>query len=252
MSNYGLQLWSVHDATEKDFEGAIREVAKMGYLSLEFAGYFGWEAERLRSLMDELSLTAKSTHQGIDGLRGDVLLEQIEYCKKLGIDTIVIPALSYDDETQLDSNIAEMIRINDALLSHGMKLAYHNHAFELMKYPYGKIPLYEIIEKTNLELQPDVFWLQVGGVDPLEFLEKHSSRISIVHIKDGKIDDVARTYTNSSDGVTDLALGEGDVDVKAIHDWCIKNNKRIVVETEGYNPTGLDEAKRCIDYLNSI
>ena len=34
---YGLQLYSVRDAMEADFENALKQVAEMGYTSVEFA-----------------------------------------------------------------------------------------------------------------------------------------------------------------------------------------------------------------------
>ena len=36
---YGLQLFSVRDVTERDMEGALRQVAEIGYRSVEFAGF---------------------------------------------------------------------------------------------------------------------------------------------------------------------------------------------------------------------
>ena len=38
---YGLQLYSVRDAAEKDYEMTLREVAAMGYEYVEPAGFFG-------------------------------------------------------------------------------------------------------------------------------------------------------------------------------------------------------------------
>ena len=37
---YGLQLYSVRDAMEVDFEGTLKKVAEMGYSYVEFAGFF--------------------------------------------------------------------------------------------------------------------------------------------------------------------------------------------------------------------
>ena len=41
---YGLQLFSVRDVTENDLEGALRQVAEMGYSAVEFTGFFGHSA----------------------------------------------------------------------------------------------------------------------------------------------------------------------------------------------------------------
>ena len=44
MCEYGIQLYSVRDITEKDLPGAIRQMAEMGYKGMEFAGFFGHSA----------------------------------------------------------------------------------------------------------------------------------------------------------------------------------------------------------------
>ena len=50
---YGLQLFSVRDVTERDMEGALRQVAEMGYRSVEFAA---WLQKRMNSGMKRLVL----------------------------------------------------------------------------------------------------------------------------------------------------------------------------------------------------
>ena len=44
---YGLQLYSVRDAMEADFENALKQVAEMGYTYVEFAGFFGKPIEEI-------------------------------------------------------------------------------------------------------------------------------------------------------------------------------------------------------------
>ena len=38
---YGIQLYSMRDLAEKDFEAAVAKAAEIGYSSIEFAGFFG-------------------------------------------------------------------------------------------------------------------------------------------------------------------------------------------------------------------
>ena len=38
--DYGLQLYSVRDMAEKDFEGTLKAVADLGYEFVEPAGFF--------------------------------------------------------------------------------------------------------------------------------------------------------------------------------------------------------------------
>ena len=38
----------------------------------------------------------------------------------------------------------------------------------------------------DLLMEPDVYWLQVGGVEPAKFLRDQGSRCKLVHLKDEK------------------------------------------------------------------
>ena len=66
----GLELYSVRDSLQKDPEGTIRAVAKMGYQDVEFyAPYFEWseaQAKQMRKLLDDLGLRCYSTHNDED------------------------------------------------------------------------------------------------------------------------------------------------------------------------------------------
>ena len=60
----GLQLYSVRNDMEKDFEGTLKAVKDMGYDYVEFAGFFGKSADEVKDILDRLGLTAISVHEG--------------------------------------------------------------------------------------------------------------------------------------------------------------------------------------------
>lgn len=78
----GLQLYTVRDNTEKDFEGTLRAVAAMGYEGVEFAGYGGISAEEMKALLTELNLTAIGSHISLEQLENN-LEGEIEYLKTI-------------------------------------------------------------------------------------------------------------------------------------------------------------------------
>ena len=49
---YGLQLYSVRDVTDKNMEYALEKVAEMGYSFVEFAGFFGIPAKEIKRMLD--------------------------------------------------------------------------------------------------------------------------------------------------------------------------------------------------------
>ena len=62
-------------------------------------------------------------------------------------------------------------------------------------------------------------------------------------------------YRHLKDGTRDrkgLALGEGEAPVPAVRDKAIELGLRMIVESEGLQPTGIEEVTRCMNYLRSV
>ena len=60
-----LQLYSVRDEVEKDFEGTLKAVSEFGYDGVEFAGLYGKTPEDVRKLCEKYGLVPVSAHVGI-------------------------------------------------------------------------------------------------------------------------------------------------------------------------------------------
>lgn len=103
---YGLQMYSVRDAAEKDLLGTLEKVAALGYHYAEFAGFFGHSAETVRDKLLACSMEVSSTHTGVQELTDDVIGETIRYHKTLGNRLIIIPGADLDDQKKLDDFIA--------------------------------------------------------------------------------------------------------------------------------------------------
>ena len=63
-----LQLYSVRDELEADFEGTVRKVKELGYDGVEFAGLYGKSAAEVKALLDEVGLIPVSAHVPLDDL----------------------------------------------------------------------------------------------------------------------------------------------------------------------------------------
>ena len=75
----------------------------------------------------------------------------------------------------------------------------------------------------------------------------------MIHLKDGiPSADSDKNYDHVHDNVHGKALGEGKAPVEKIRAWAIAHNVRMVVESEGLDPTGPDEVGRCIRFLRSL
>lgn len=55
----------------------------------------------------------------------------------------------------------------------GLYFGYHNHSFEFVKFD-GKFIMDRLIEESNLDTVRfivDTYWLQYGGVNPVDFIK---------------------------------------------------------------------------------
>ena len=90
----GVQLYTVRDQMEDDFDGTIAKVAQIGYKEVEFAGYFGHTGQQVRAVFDKNGL-ARSTHVQYGEL-DDKLPSVIESSKAIGPKYIVCPWIPED------------------------------------------------------------------------------------------------------------------------------------------------------------
>ncbi len=61
-----------------------------------------------------------------------------------------------------------------------------------------------IDEAPGLHFIPDTYWLQVGGVNPAEYLYKLKGRVEVCHFKDMRIVNNAQRYAECGTGNIDL------------------------------------------------
>ena len=253
MVEYGLQMFSVRDLTDKDLRGALKKVADLGYKYIEFAGFFGNSAEDVKAWLDENGLICSGTHTQLAELAPEKIEKTISYHKTIGCDNIIVPGMRFGDKETVDLQIARLNYADKVLKEHGLRLGYHNHSRELVPNHDDQIVENEILNRTNVEIEVDTFWAYNSGIDAMAFLNENKDRISVIHLKDGFVSAPEnKTYDDVHTGVSGKALGEGEAPVKDFRAWAIENNVRMVVESEGLNPTGPEEVGRCIKFLRSL
>lgn len=236
---YGLQMYSVRDAAEKDLRGTLEKVAALGYHYAEFAGFFGYSAEAVRDKLLECGMEVSSTHTGMQELADDVIGETIRYHKTLGNRLIVLPWADLDNQQKLDDFVVQTEKVQARLADEGIRLGYHNHAHEFKPNADGSCIWEQLEERTRLDLEIDTYWAFVGGRDPLEMMERLKKRVRIIHIKDGLVDGSGRP------------LGMGEAPAAAVYRKAVELGDRLIVESETCQPSGLEEARICMDFLKA-
>lgn len=252
-TEYGLQMYSVRDLTKESMRSALEQVAKAGYKYIEFAGFFDNSAGEIKKMLDELGLVCSGTHTGIDAIKAENIEETIAYHKAIGCENLIVPGCDWSSMEKADENIDTLNEAQKLLAQNGIRLGYHNHSGEFLPTDYGIIIENEIIARTGVELEIDTFWLFNAGIEPINYLEDHKDRIRVIHLKDGIPSPAEnKNFEKVHTDVKGLSLGLGEAPVKAVREWAIKNNVLMVVESEGLEPTGIEEVTRCIDFLRTL
>lgn len=216
IQNLGVQLFTLREWLNRDFEGALRWLADNRYQELEFAGYFGRSADDIRSLMGELDLRAPSAHISPPEAGGNIdpfklspeemmklvaqvfapdqlrrrVEESLPIAKALNHKYLVLPILPPSLMQSLNDIkiVAKGIQHAGQLCAQeGLALAYHNHDFELQPLDgeYGALDiLLQETDDTELVLELDIYWVVNAGRDPLEYFMRYANRIPCCHIKD--------------------------------------------------------------------
>lgn len=205
-SRIGVQLWTVRDVLYGEgVYSTLQQVADAGYRNIEPFDLAGESAEQWREWMDELGLRAPSIHRGIDLLDND-LDQVIHDAKVLGVRYVTLNWVA--NEWRTEEGVEEMAAIlNEAgreLRRHGIRLLHHNHDFEFTTtFDDGSTMFERLAEMTDpryVNFQADLYWVNAGGVDVVDFLEEYGHRVETVHVKDTAEDG---SFADVGEGVTD-------------------------------------------------
>ena len=199
-----LQLFTVREGLEEDFDGTFAELAERGYTAVEPYDFVA-NADRIAAALEKHGMEAPSGHTFIvsesfinpDGSGTEVSVptwdETFDAAEKLGMTMVIEPYT--DPELWSDPKEIEHIanRLNAAAkvaAERGLRVGYHNHAHEL-EAKHGDQTGLELLESMldpEVLLELDLYWVLRGGVDPVELVKKFGDRVKLVHAKDGSLD----------------------------------------------------------------
>lgn len=242
MTDYSIQLYSVRDCMEKDFEGTLKALSEMGYTTVELAGFlgtYGRSVEEFKETLKKYDLKVSGSHSDLLDLVNNYD-ETIAFHKKIDNKNYIIPIADLSSQEKIDSFVKTVNYLIPKLAGDGITLSYHNHSEEFSVNSDGSNPYEQLIYRTDIMLEVDTYWAYVGMKNPVGLLNRIADRISFIHLKDG---------SSEGDG---KPLGMGFAPLKSIFDTANKHKIPIVVESETVTPNGLAEAKICIDFIHSL
>ena len=228
----GIQLYSVRSLigvfgkSQGDYKPVLKQLADMGYTSVEAASYkdgmlYGQTPEQFRKDVEDAGMRVISTHCTLN--LSDEELASGDFSKALawwdeciaahkaaGAEYIVVPSMrKISTLKDLQTYCRYFNEVGARCAAAGMKFGYHNHSHEFNKIEGQVIEDY-MIENTDPDkvfFELDVYWASKGGVNPSAYIQKYAGRFPLLHIKD--VDIIGASETIDFESIFKAAYKQG-------------------------------------------
>lgn len=240
----GAQFFTLRDFCKDtdSFAESLKKVADIGYKTVQISGTCQYEPEWLKGELEKNGLECVLTHIPADKLQNGPAKVAKDHdvfnCKYVGLGSF-----GFNEEKNIDDFIRIYKPVTSTLKQAGKYFMYHNHDGEFKKFN-GKIVLENLAEAFSpdeMGFTLDTFWVQAGGGDPAQWIEKLSGRVPCIHLKD---------YAY---GRKMAVIGEGNINFDRVFEKAESaGTKYMLVEQDdcnGKNP--FDCLKRSYEFLKS-
>lgn len=253
----GLQLYSLRELLPQDPRGVIAKVAAAGYKEVETYGYsaeggfWGLDPKSFKNLLIENGLTAPSGHYGIDKYIQDGNEEELKSfiaaASAIGSEYLTVPYLGDALRQNADDYKKVAAKLNQAgalCKASGLKIAYHNHDFELKSW--GDTTGLEIMLKETdpklVDFEMDIYWVVRSGKDPVQLFDAYPGRFTMWHVKD----------MDKANNEKNIEVGSGGIDYKTIFKGAKKAGlKHAIMEQENFDMEPYASIKQSQNYIKT-
>lgn len=250
----GVQLWSVREQLKEDLEGTLHQLGAIGYREVELFKTPKSPRE-FRKKVEAAGLKCVSGHFELRDLKDPAT---IAAAQELGLAymILVFPALPAFAGQSVDANFKQFVpryeklslsdykwnaeQLNlcaENLKRSGIRTGYHNHAIDFKNFG-GTLGFDALIQNTEPGLvcfEMDCGHVIHAGYDPIAYLNKHPTRIELLHIKDLVPGYHVSTTLDTEDKDTNAEIGFGTIDWKKLFETAAHHGhvKHYFVEHEG-------------------
>jgi sugar phosphate isomerase/epimerase len=248
--NIGLQLVSVRYAMEKDPVKTIQQLGRMGFSFVETFVYndgkfYGMTPLEFKKLLNEngLQFTGSMVFKNLPNANNwKETMQWWEKCikdhKEAGVEYITTSnneIKNIKSIQDLDKFVQYYNTVGKLCKQNGIIFGFHNHQGEFLKVD-DQVILDYWLQHTNpkyVQFQSDLYWMKIGGVNPIDYYKKYSGKFFSWHVKD------------------DAELGQsGTTDFGAIFKYVRQSGlKYTLVEVENFNYDPLLSVEMGYHYL---
>ncbi len=243
----GAQFFTIREFCKdtESFALSLKKVADIGYRYVQISGTCEFDPQWLAQQLEMNGLRCVLTHTSPAKLTADAAQVAKDHTV-FGCDNVGLGYYRFD-ETDPNKTYANFLTtympVAHALQENGKYFMYHNHASEFQKVD-GKLVLDRLAEDFPPELMGftlDTYWVQKGGGDPAQWIEKMAGRLPVIHLKDYAYDAVM------------AVVGEGNINFDRVFEKAEAAGTRyMLVEQDNCNGEDpFDCLKRSYDYLKA-
>jgi sugar phosphate isomerase/epimerase len=243
-----LQLYTLRDQlkTPADIAASLKKVRAVGYQAVQASGLGPISEPDLLSILDGEGLKLCATHEPAVRIVNEPE-KVVERLQMLGCKYTAYPhpaGVDIGDMAQVARLAKQLDHAGEILYNAGQVLAYHNHAFELMRSGDRTVLdyLYEETDARFLQGEIDTYWIQYGGGDPVEWCQKLDGRLPLLHLKDYRF-----TMKNQPEFAE---IGYGNLNWKRIIAAAEESGCQwFIVEQDTCPGDPYDSVKKSFDYI---
>ncbi|MEM7454088.1 MAG: sugar phosphate isomerase/epimerase [Planctomycetota bacterium] len=260
LETIGLQLWTVRNQLEEDPRKTMEAISEAGYKQVELMDVMN-QASEIVPIASELFMGVNSAFLNWQTLANpgegvptidEIISEAVDW----RLNHLVFGYIGKGHRETADHYKRHIEAANEAgakAKEAGIQLCYHNHSFEFQPLDDGKCGFDMMVEGFDHELvkfEIDVFWVQVGGRDPIEVMKQLGSRVAQVHLKDlqegtGTIYDEGEVPHEAFKEV-----GAGVIDMEQVLQVAEDNGVSFCHVEQDQSPDPLASISQSIDHLN--
>ncbi|MDA0180415.1 sugar phosphate isomerase/epimerase [Solirubrobacter phytolaccae] len=218
-----IQLYTVRDQLAADLDGTLRALARIGYRTVEHAGFHGRTAAEFKAALRRAGIKATSGHQSVpwpfDAAAWRTQLQDAVTVGQRYIVTPVSPAtFGPGGGTSLLTTAADWKAYAAALnqagymaRQYGLRFGFHNHNWEFgaLQDDTPLVGFDFLISDTDPRLvhfELDLYWAWYAHRDPVQLIAMLGDRVKQFHVKDMKFNPGhVATFTDPGTGVIDFA-----------------------------------------------
>ncbi len=256
LKTIGVQLYTVRTVLPQNPLEVLRALDQIGYREAELTMD---NLDRVSAALKQTSLKPVSLHldSALFVRQQDKIPAAIAQAKQAGVEYVVCPYVAPQDRggVEMMRKLGETLtKAGQAARQAGMRLCYHNHAFDFAPAANGTLldAMMETADPKLVGLELDIMWAQVAGLDPVAVLKKYGSRVELIHLKN-VAPGTPKQYTESVPKTAFREVGNGVIEIPAVLSAAAQAGvKHYFVEQDQTPGDPIASLRQSYDYLAKL